>query len=166
VDVPEREGDDAKEVFAFFGLAAYYAQVLEQELLLFASMLNLSGQTALTPAVVGELFARLEARTLGQLVREARQLTTIPLEVEVNLSRALRERNRLAHTFFAEHAQEFMSAGGRIRMIDELRAATEQFQAVDRAITALREPLSTRLGITKDVAQREFDRLVRAAADV
>src|SRR5437870_5100015 len=97
---PESEGSEAKEVFAFFGLAAYHAQVLEQELILFALILHLSGRTGITQAKVEALFESLSVRTFGQLLREARTLTPIPVDLDDRLTEALRRRNDLTHDFF------------------------------------------------------------------
>ena len=73
-DIPSAESADAKEVFAFVGLAAYHAQVLEQEVLLFAMFLRLANATSRTPELVEALLERLDAKTFGQLLREARTL--------------------------------------------------------------------------------------------
>lgn len=162
--VPEREGSEAKEVFAFFGLAMYHAQVLEQELIIFAVMLHLSGRTRITRADVERLFETFEARTFGQLLREARSLTVIPSDLETKLAEALRARNDLSHSFFARRSEDFMSDGGRVEMISDLRAATALFEEVDAAVTAIREPLSRKLGISAEVAQRELDKMLARAA--
>jgi hypothetical protein len=129
--VPEAAGSDPKEVFAFFGLAAYHAQVLEQELLLFASMLRLSKSARVTQAAVEALFDRLDAKTFGGLLAEARRMTTVPGDLEADLAEALRCRNLLVHRFFADHAAELLSGAGPLEMIEELRGFAVAFQAVD-----------------------------------
>lgn len=161
--VPEREGSEAKEVFAFFGLAMYHGQVFEQELIIFAVMLHLSSRTQITRADVDKLFETFEARTVGQLLREARSLTVIPSDLEPRLAQALRVRNDLAYSFFARHSEDFMSDTGRVEMIDELRAATALFEEVDAAVTAIREPLSQKLGISAELAQRELEKMLARA---
>lgn len=88
--IPEREGSDPKEVFAFFGLAAYHGQVLEQELIIFAVVLHLSGRTGISRAYVDALFDTFEARTFGQLLREARSLIAIPPDLEDKLAEGFR----------------------------------------------------------------------------
>lgn len=162
--VPEREGSDPKEVFAFFGLAAYHGQVLEQELIIFAVMLHLSGRTRVTRTDVEALFETFEARTLGRLLREARSLTTIPPDLEGKLTDALGQRNDLVHRFFARRSEDFISDAGRVEMIEELRKATLLFEEVDAAVTAIREPLSQRLGISQDIAKKELDKMLARAA--
>lgn len=161
--IPEPVGDDAKEVYAFFGLAAYQAQVLEQELLLFASMLRLSRRTGITSRDVEDLLDTLDRRTFGQLLAEARKLTEIPSTLERDLDTALESRNDLVHGFFARHSEDFMSRQGRVEMIAELRAATARFSKVDRAVTALRRPLLAILGITDEMNRRELEQMEQRA---
>ncbi len=158
------DGEDPKEVYAFFGLASYHAQVLEQELIIFASTLRLSGQTGVTQEYVEELYRTLESRTFGQLLGEARKLTEIPAAVDGVLAQALRLRNDLAHMFFARHSEDLLSRSGRDEMIQSLRAASAAFIDADARLTALRKPLSEKLGLTETVVQRELDEMMARVA--
>ena len=162
--VPTPDSTAGKEVLAFFGLASYHAQVLEQELLLFASMLHLSRSTHVRTTSVEALFDQLDSKTFGALLAEARRLTTVPPELEADLREALRCRNRLAHRFFVDHAVDIMSDPGRREMIEELDGFVVLFQQVDQALTRLREPLSERLGISKQLAAAELERMSAEAA--
>lgn len=162
--VPEREGSNPEEVFAFFGLAAYHGQVLEQELIILAVMLHLSGRTRVTQADVDASFDTFETRTFGQLLREARSLIAVPADLDAKLAEALRRRNDLAHRFFARRSEDSMSDAGRIDMIDELRNTILLFEEVDAAVTAIREPLSERLGISREMAQKELESMLARAA--
>lgn len=57
-----------------------------------------------------------------------------------------------------------MSDAGRVEMIDDLRSATALFEEVDAAVTAIREPLSRKLGISAELAQQELDKMFARAA--
>ena len=162
--IPEREGSDPKEVFAFFGLAAYHGQVLEQELIIFAVMLHLSGRTRITRDDVERLFQAFEVRTFGQLLREARALAAVPSDLEGKLTEALNRRNDLAHRFFARRTEDFMSDTGRGEMIEELRAVALLFDEVDAAVTTIREPFSRKVGISEELARNELEKMLARAA--
>jgi hypothetical protein len=97
-DIPTPESADAKEVFAFFGLAAYHAQVLEQEIFLFAVFLQLSKSANRSPALVEALLQRLDAKTFGQLLNKGRTLTDVPEAVERLLNDALKAGTCLTNT--------------------------------------------------------------------
>jgi len=165
MESPEPEDFGPKETFAFFGRAAYYAQVLEQELLIFAVMLHLSGRSRFTRNQVENLFSTFEKRTFGQLFREAARLASIPASLDQKLSIALEKRNYLAHHFFAIHSEDFLSDRGRAKMIEELRHLTDLFAEADAALTEIRKLLSSKLGVTPEVAEQfTQDMLARAKA--
>ncbi len=160
LEIPDPDYDDPKEVYAFFGLAAYGAQILEQELVLLASVLHMGAAGSLTGEWVNALMDRIEAKTFGSILHEARALMTVPDDLDGLLAEALRERNRLIHRFFAAHATDFLSRAGRREMIDELRAAIALFSAADEAATAIRRPLAESLGIDPRVAQALYDEAI------
>jgi hypothetical protein len=163
-ELPEPEDFGPKEVFAFYGLAAYHAQVLEQELLIFPMILHRSGRSHLMQADLDGLFANLEKRTLGQLLREAAGMTRVPDDVAGQLEVALDRRNYLVHRFFEKHSEDFISERGRTEMIEELRELTALFQRTDAAVLAVREPLAENLGITRELADRLFKAMIARAA--
>jgi hypothetical protein len=163
ITIPDPESSDGKEVFAFVGLALYQAQLLEQEVLLFAAMLNLSNSPDVTTKYVNDLFDRLDAKPLGALLGEARDLTSIPSDLDATLGEALKTRNRLAHHFFVEHDVDFMSAPGRAEMIEQLRTMTAGLRTADQSLTKLRWPLAAQVGITLEQAEAELQRLKNEA---
>jgi len=99
---------------------------------------------------------------MGGLLRELAELVDLPAETERLARESVEARNTLAHRFFHEHDVDILSEPGRDKMIAELRASAELFQTADRALVELREPLSSALGITPDLAQRELERILLA----
>ena len=148
-DVPPADSSETKEVFAFFGLCAYHAQVLEQGLLNLVVPLRLRGLTGLCPEDIEQTYVDNERRTLGQLIRDARQRVEIPERVAEALTEALRKRNYVAHSFFAQHSIDFMSEPGRREMIEELREITLQLQQADQE--PITNSLWERLGMTREL---------------
>ena len=61
--VPEPEGTDAREVFAFFGLCAYRAQVLEQGVVNLVTVLHARGLTRVTRQAIENAFDTAERKT-------------------------------------------------------------------------------------------------------
>jgi hypothetical protein len=159
VKVPEPEGSDAKEVYAFFGLCAYFAQVLERGLINLAVILNARGITSVTRRAVEDAFDRAEHRTLGQLIADVRRKVDVPPDLESALNRALDDRNFLMHRFFAVHDTDFASTAGRRAMIAELAELTRGFQQTDGGVESMTLPLWAKIGITKEVLEREFQRM-------
>jgi len=66
--VPESE--QSKELFAYFGLAVYYGQALEQQLTNLLLLTKLSQGKAPTEADLTDLYQRKLSNSLGQLIKE------------------------------------------------------------------------------------------------
>ena len=161
--VPDPDFEDPKEVYAFYGLAAYTAQVLEQGLLNWVVALMIAGERRVTPATVERLLETFEEQTFGQLLRIVRERVTVPAEVDSVLDHALRRRNYLVHRFFAVHSEDFISGAGRRSMIGELRDAVRLFEEADKASESVYLPLVARLGVTQEVISQQMDLLLQRA---
>jgi hypothetical protein len=158
-EVPEPEGSDDKEVYAFYGLAGYAAQVLEKGLVNLVAGLHADG-LSITRAEFDTLYARFDSSTFGQLVRGLRTKIQISPDTEMLLADALAKRNRLIHDFFADHAAAFMTEKGRLKMIAELRDLVALFQRADRDVERLWTPIAERRGLTEEtVSQMEAEML-------
>jgi len=160
-EIPEPRGSDVKEVYAFYGLAAYMSQVVEKALVSLLSVLEAEG-LAVTRAEYDALFSRVDARTFGQLLRRAKTLLSLSPDVEAVLARALETRNHLAHQFFADHAAAFTTDVGRVQMIKELRGTTELFHRAEDIIAVVFQPLMKRRGMTPESLEQVKAEMVAA----
>jgi hypothetical protein len=61
------------------------------------------------------------------MIRSLKAVTPIPSDLETVLTDTLTKRNFLAHHFFRERSDEFMSQEGREKMIEELQNAQSLF---------------------------------------
>ena len=161
-EIHEAESSDAKEVFAFFGLAAYYSQVLEQELINIAGVAQLLHKGP-SRELASELYDLLEEKTFGRLLAAVRAHVEIPSEVDALLAEALKARNYLAHRFFAEHSEHFVVEVGRAMMIEKLRTFAGEFVAADRRLDEVCDPYFRRLGITSEVVAEEMAKMMSNA---
>ncbi|HEV3301559.1 MAG TPA: hypothetical protein VG055_18040 [Planctomycetaceae bacterium] len=161
--IPSPESHDVKEVFAFFGLAAYHAQVFEQAALHLVAALEVFSLSSSSARTVDSVYGEIEKQTLGQLLNAARRVVAIDPTIDNLLSDALRERNELVHRFFEQNSENFIVESGRKAMIDRLRGVTDLFQRADRAASDLFWPISTAMGVTEEVVNRTFDRMIRDA---
>lgn len=158
-EIPEPQESDVKEVFAFFGLCVFNAQVLEQGLTNLAVGLRARGVSRLTNKDFDDLFDKIGRKTLGWLIGDVRRYINVSSELEDALAEALRDRNYVTHRFFVVHDIDFMSERGRMHMIDELRQITRRIQSVDREIESLTHSLWEQLGLTADIVQKELERM-------
>jgi len=149
------DGDHNKTVYAHFGLAVYLAQCLEHEIANCLVSLDLIPNTAHLVRSKVEWESSCDAffdghfkHTLGRMIDDLRRVATVPAQLEVKLASALQSRNWLAHSFFRERSDDFMTRAGRDRMIAELEAAQEVIRDADRSLHSTFKPVRERYGFT------------------
>lgn len=140
--------DEVKDVYAHFGRAYYYSDVLHRGLChLYAfSLLPPSG---ITRPRVEELLSEAYGSTLGRLVNGV--ASVFPPEHMPSLRAALERRNFIAHHFWFERIHLLTSAEGCATAIAELSDDSESFQALDEVVESLVQPLLIRLGATESL---------------
>jgi hypothetical protein len=165
------EPDEIKEVYARFGLALYFAQVLEHGIVNALVSLDLipnQRKHARTPeewsAIVDSFMSRHFEKTMGRMLHELRSITLVPSDLEDLLRDALRRRNRIAHDFFREHAEDFMNSSGRAAMLAEVDECRAVFEAADNQLDEVVAPMRRAAGITDEVIAREFDAMMAKSA--
>jgi hypothetical protein len=164
----EEESEHVKEVYAQFGLAVYFAQVLEHQVvnsLVILDLIPTRRHLARSPdewgVLVEDFMDRHFKRTLGALIGTLATVTSVPAGLADRLDAALLKRNWLAHAYFRERSGSFLSEVGRWQMLEELHACRELFSSVDRELTELVEPLFEKAGLTADIQAREYERFVK-----
>lgn len=157
---PDEVGEQTKEVYARFGLAFYFAQVLEHGVVNALVMLDLIPNRHRQVRTVKEWEEMFDSfmsehfeRTMGRLFRDLRAVTNVPADLETLLRDALTRRNRLAHAFFRDHSENFLSEGGRHRMIADADECRAVFVAADDRLERVIDPLRRKAGITDQMVQ-------------
>lgn len=168
----EPTSDEAKELYAHFGLAFYCSSVLEHGVanaLLVLDLLDGRGGAKTRSqweALVDKHFDDSFAKTLGSLMRQlARHRDSLPdlATMSADLERCLAERNFLAHHFWREFAEDWFTSSGRVAMARRLETARDLFSETDAKLEAVVRPIASRHGITKEVLDREMEQLRREA---
>jgi hypothetical protein len=167
---PEDEADaQMRDVYAHFGLAYYMSQVLEHTLVNLITLAQLTRPQTIPAGITtqDDLWSKNFAMTLGTMVR---QLPTDHYDTSVvasKLSAAVQTRNGLAHRFFRERAEGFLTPQGRAAMVADLEAAREQFSEVEAMLTTIYRSHARKVDITEEAIEREYERLRReAGADI
>ena len=113
------------DVYCKFGFASEAAQLLETEL---GNLLLMTGAVDAglienpDPAKATELLTFVNKQTLGQLLKSLNRSTDSIAQLESQLTLALKERNRLSHSFYREHNFRRNSEDGRALMMKDLEA--------------------------------------------
>lgn len=170
----DEKSEHCKEVYAYFGLAIYSAQCLEQAMIHLITFLDHFPKAVPNFSTkekwiedFDNFFSSESNRTMGQLLGRLQKLDIPYAELELRLKEALRKRNWLAHAYFSERAMEFMSEPGRNTMISELENANELFMAVDSEVSQIFYRIADKYGLTEDVFKKLMDEmLVESKSDL
>jgi hypothetical protein len=157
--VPVAEGTDVKEVYAFYGLAAYQAQVLEKALVNLVIGLDADG-VPVRRSHFDTLFDRFDPQAFAQLVSVTGARVAFPEPAQQLLAEALRRRHHLAHHFYADHAAAFTTDEGRALMIEELRLLVQLLQRAGGEVEKLYLPLLLKHGMTEDRIRQLTDEML------
>lgn len=155
------EDDHYKEVYAYFGLAIFRAQLLEHAIvnaLVICDLIpnkrhQIKSREDWSAQVDQYMDGQFE-NTAGRLIKELRKYMVFSDELEEGLAAALKTRNFLVHHFFRERVTSWYTSQGRDSMIAELGAAGDQFGKADELVEATVRPLKDRYGLTENMEKQ------------
>ncbi|MEB3263528.1 MAG: hypothetical protein VKJ66_04060 [Synechococcus sp.] len=166
----DADDEQVKEVYARFGLAVYFAQVLEHGIVnalvvlyLIPTRRHLARSADEWAGEVDAFMDRHFQAPMGRMMSSLRDVTYVDDDLEQLLNEALRKRNWLVHHFFRERASEFMSSPGREQMISEIDGCRDLFQSADKRLEAIVVPLRRKAGLTDELFAREYERMQKEA---
>ena len=164
-DVPPIDDCCEKEVFAFFGLVAYSAQVLEHAALNLALVLRLPSVDQITKEDFDKLYQHFSRKTFGGLISAARGVVEVTERQEKVLKDAVDLRNYITHHYFRDRAEDFVSVAGQREMKGEIQQFIAQLTEADQVLTSLYQPLWDKYGVTEEYIQTQMQALARQAEE-
>jgi hypothetical protein len=148
---PPAADEEVRDVFAHFGVVAYYLQVLEVNVVHYLVGQRLRDSQPGPPTDLEQFFDHGRTKTLGQLLRMLdSHETSFPVDLRRTLDEALNRRNYLTHHFFWDFAHDFMDPEGRQVMIDRLIGEREWLVAMNDRLNDLTMTLLEPYGITEE----------------
>lgn len=156
IETPYPKASGSKEVYAFFGLAMYSAQVFEKGLLNLVVTCKMLDKFNASRQDFDNFFNEFDRKTLGKLLQIVKGHVEFDSSQEDQLDRALQRRNFLAHQYFWDNAEEMMSNAGRMDLMMELRNDIQLFNEADTAVESILDPLRQSLGVTDESLERAF----------
>ena len=159
------ENDHTRDVYAYFGVSLYYAQVLEHGLVNTLVTLRL-GKCPMLPTEVDALQDSHFESTLGTLIKELKAVVDVPHDLQNELAQALKLRNWLAHDYFRERAEAWFTETGRDSMLAELKRCRDAFKSADAMLEKAFEAARLKLGITDARLEAEYALLLQRAKAV
>jgi hypothetical protein len=152
--------DETREVYARYGLAMYFAQVVEHAIVNLMIALRLPERGALTERDIDEFRDEAFAMTFGRMLKELRRMGQPTQFVQRDLDQARNTRNWLAHRYFRDRAVQFMSPAGRAIMLQELDDATNLFLQVNESLERLSAEVRAVNNVGEDAIRQEYEQLL------
>ena len=144
----EPSEDEIKELYARFGRAYFFADVLHRGLCNFYALAHLPAEGPVTQPMVEENLAVAFAATLGWVWQRLKDRFSAS-DAEV-VATAVKTRNFIAHHFWYERNHLMFSTDGCASAVAELDSAVDLFRRADALADPQVSALGLRLGVTKD----------------
>ena len=152
------KSEHCKEVYAYYGLAMYRAQCVEQSIIQLLIFCDLYEKEANSKHTQEEWEAKFDTfdqevsdKTMGRLIGHLKSLNVLQATTESLLAKALKERNFLAHSYFQAKAIDFMNESGRNKMVTGLEKSIELFNQVEDILEPITMSVAAKYGLTKEV---------------
>jgi hypothetical protein len=157
---PDSEDAHIRDVYAAFGVAVYFAQCVETQLVNYLSLLRLGKLgRPMTTDEVEVLQERLFGATFGRNLSEVRDLLGVDWAFAPQLAEALNVRNHLVHHWMRERILDMGTTKKRDGLLGELEQIRLKFEAADAALVERCLVLHERMGVPRERNQEEYERL-------
>lgn len=128
------DSEHSKELFSYYGLAVYYSQALEQQLVNLLVLMKLTQGKVSPEEELTSLYYKKLGNSLGQLVNEIQHNFAFTEEESALLNNIWKKRNYIVHDYFKERILETFSSEGRSQMIAELIEFKDQAQNLEQKL--------------------------------
>jgi hypothetical protein len=153
-----------REVYAAFGAAVYFGQVLEAAVVNHLAFLRAIRRKQGRPFDIDDVFRRLFGQTLGHNLKETRDiLTRDGWPIADELAEALETRNELVHHYWRRRIMQTGTEQGRTDMLDELGRMKDQLEVANAALVQATRTLWDEAGIDFQWVEREYTRLTEVS---
>lgn len=153
--------DDAvtRELYAYYGLAMYYAQGLEHGMVNLLVAIRRVKEPGAGYDDIEAFFDKGYKLTLGTLLKDVGRHIDIPEEFDGLFRDAMKGRNHLVHNYFRERAEEMRTMEGKRAIIEDLHGYQNLFCRAGSLVDAITVRLMEHLGITRETVEREIRRM-------
>lgn len=146
------DSEHSRELFAYYGLAVYYGQALEQQLVNLILLMKMSQGKVVSDEDLEDLYERKMSSSLGQLIHEVKHHFTFSDEETRQLNELWKQRNSIVHHYFKERIHETFSPEGRSRMIKELEDFKSRAQELEISLQQYTGTWIRQLGLNAESA--------------
>lgn len=159
-----------REMYAPYGLAMYFVQVIEAAMKNALAMAQLESEQFATLDDFDDSWTKNFKVMMGTLSRRFEPFLGWDIELGEDLQLALALRNQLAHHFCWDHAPDAMTSDGLNRMITERMMAIQVFQEIEERFSLVVDRYSANAGTSPKVfaerLQGSMDVLLADSEDI
>lgn len=148
---PDRTATEFKELCGWYGLAMYWASVLEHTMINAMMFLDFipRNNAQYTPKEADEFYDEKFRDTFGTLRKGLAKIASLPADLDKQLAESKAIRDMLAHGFFRlywnlDEGQTELDPQPGMKVLSDAR---ELFRATDRALENFLEPIYQKYGI-------------------
>ena len=159
------ESNQARDTYAYYGLAMYTAQVFEHEVVNLLVLARIARAQKIAERILADPWERRFRDTLGELFKRLKPYLAHDQQLVDDIAEGVRVRNHLAHAYWRVHAEDAVSVRGRAEMIAELIGIRDRFEDLDERLAHVSKPFRESLGITDEKIQNEYEAMKRRVAE-
>ncbi|PKB15265.1 hypothetical protein [Flavobacterium sp. 5] len=137
-------------MYAYFGLAVYFGQVLEEAFSIMLWTNRIFKNQAKSTKEINDIIDTIEnsKKTMGNLLNEVKQNYGLSEKHLMTLEDVLNRRNYIVHKFFKIEIHKFHSEIGKKEMIKYLCDFTDDTVEIDAELNQYFQDYKLRLGFT------------------
>lgn len=162
----DRDDWEQREIYAHFGVAIYFCQVVETALVNYLLLLRrVTAERTMAETEIDDLFVELFGYTLGRNIKNVKRILREQGDwvLADQMADTLKLRNDLAHHWMRTRAILQGTSENRLAMIDELKSATTKLQDADRALGERTQAMLAKSGLPEGFVEKEYRRLLDLA---
>lgn len=162
----EDEDEQHKQVYAYFGKAVYFAQVLEYQLINMLLIYSKRKNIKMRHEIFDSLFIEYKKKTFGGLLQKVKKVFSIEDALLNELTTLLKKRNYLVHDYFKDKIHMFYNQLGRETMISEFNELTDAFKEMDAGLYKKTESIMNDMGITAEILKEFYAETQRESNNI
>ncbi len=147
---------EMSDVFAAYGRAAYYAQLLEYDLVSVWMIDSITQGVSFTREDLAQFQGQWSKKTLGKLLHSLINSVLIPDDLKQFLETVRTTRNTLAHDFFLTTADDLRLSDGREKATAKLVEMGSILQKGQELFVNVLKTYSKDFGIDYDAIRRQL----------
>jgi hypothetical protein len=156
-----REEWETREIYTQFGVAIYFCQVLEFNLVTYAQLVRRARLgRPMTDDELAELRERLLEATFGQNYGEVNDLLQDKWVLGEEMKAAVNLRNDLVHHWMRDRVEGFNTSESRREMIGELRQAAATLQTTVDFLSNRTAGFLGTVGVSRQQIESEFGHIL------